>query len=243
MCFNLIYKRFSEQAILIEWPAKIGENILKDIISFKNKILIKNIKQILELNDSYNSLLVIYKFEISDFDTELEILKNIYKSDLLLTDENPVIWEIPVCYDAFFGLDLEYISQKKNITKSDIIQLHSETLYVVYFIGFLPGFLYLGGLNEKLHISRKPTPRMKIEKGAVAIGGGQTGVYPNESPGGWNIIGNSPINFFDISKDKPCFAKSGDYIQFIPVSIKAHQDIKFLVDANVYQINNKLLHD
>ena len=107
----------------------------------------------------------------------------------------------------------------------------------------MPGFLYLGGLNKTLHTPRKSTPRLDIKKGAVAIGGNQTGVYPNPSPGGWNIIGNSPINFFDVSKETPCFAKPGDAIQFYPISINEHLDIKTLVDANVYQIEREVLND
>ena len=101
----------------------------------------------------------------------------------------------------------------------------------------------MGGLDNALHIPRKSTPRLHIKKGSVAIGGNQTGVYPNASPGGWNIIGNSPVNFFDISKEKPCFAKAGDQIQFYSVSLKEYQNIKTLVDANVYQLESEVIDD
>ena len=107
----------------------------------------------------------------------------------------------------------------------------------------MPGFLYLGGLNNALNFPRKSTPRLQIHKGAVGIGGNQTGIYPSQSPGGWNIIGNSPIKFFDVSKNRPCFAKSGDKIQFYPITIKKHKDITALVDAGVYQLESEVLHD
>ena len=241
--FILTYKSFGERAILIEWPSKIDENILKDIILFKNKIIDKNIEQILELKTSYNSLLVIYNSFCRNFENEVISLKKVYNSPDYKSDIVSNIWKIPVCYDDEFSLDLDMISKQKNISKSEIIKRHLQTIYKVYFIGFLPGFLYLGGLDETLYVPRKCTPRLHVEKGAVAIGGNQTGVYPNSSPGGWNIIGNSPINFFDVSKETPCFAKAGDAIQFYPISIKEHQDIKTLVDTNVYQIESEVIND
>ena len=142
---------------------------------------------------------------------------------------------------CLFGVDLEVISKEKGLTKEQIITLHSASVYTVYFIGFLPGFLYLGGLNEKLHIPRKSTPRLQIKKGSVAIGGNQTGVYPNESPGGWNIIGNTPISFFDVSKDKPCFAKAGDGIVFHSISVKEHADIMTLMHQNTFKLESEVM--
>ena len=101
----------------------------------------------------------------------------------------------------------------------------------------------MGGLDESLHIPRKSTPRLHVEKGAVAIGGNQTGIYPNESPGGWNIIGNSPLNFFDVSKENPCFAKAGDRVQFYPISLETYKNIKTLVEAGVYQLESENVND
>lgn len=241
--FKLTYKPFGERAILIEWPSKIDTNILSDIILFKTKIRNKNIEQILELKSSFNSLLVIYNSICRNFENEINLLKSAYISPDFKSDIVANIWKIPVCYDDEFGVDLDIISKQKNISKPEIVKRHSKAIYTVYFIGFLPGFLYLGGLDERLHIPRKSTPRLHIEKGAVAIGGNQTGIYPNESPGGWNIIGNSPISFFNVSKEKPCFAKAGDAIQFYPISVKEHYDIKTLVDANVYQMESDVIND
>ena len=153
-----------------------------------------------------------------------------------------VLWKIPVCYDAVFGIDLKTISEEKNLPIEAIVKHHSQTIYTVYFIGFLPGFLYLGGLNETLYMPRKSTPRLKIEKGAVAIGGSQTGVYPSDSPGGWNIIGNSPIEFFNPKLKTPCFAKAGDHIIFQPISLSAYKNIKILVEAGVYQLDSEAYH-
>lgn len=242
MAFNLTYKPFGEQAILIEWPPKIDKSILKDILRFKQSIEKKNIKSIVELKSAYNSLLIIYDSVCRNFENEVESLKKLYKS---LNPKHDIVskqWKIPVCYDTSFGVDLEHISEAKNLSVNEIVNLHSQAVYTVYFIGFLPGFLYLGGLDAKLHFPRKSTPRLQIKKGAVAIGGHQTGIYPSESPGGWNIIGNTPVAFFNPKKNPPCFAKAGDSIVFTPISLKTYEDIKILVDAGVYELESEVVN-
>ncbi len=243
MAFDLIYKPYGERSILIEWPSLIDEEILFNVLSFKDKILKNDIKLIVNINHTYNSLLIIYNYFLIDFNNQISLLKRIYKQKEKLTKSIFKQWKIPVCYDANLGIDLESISQTKSISKEDIIKRHSQAAYTVYFIGFLPGFLYLGGLDETLNFPRKEFPRLKIEKGSVAIGGNQTGIYPNESPGGWNIIGNTPISFFEATSKAPCFAKSGDRIKFCPISLKKHHDIKALVNAGVYQIESEVLYD
>lgn len=230
-------------AVLIEWPKQIDTAILDDLLHFKDLILKKNRNTILEVRSAYNSLLVVYVLEVVDFKTAFVELQNIYQSntDVLKTESR--LWKIPVCYDAHFGIDLEYISKVKNCSEESIITRHASAIYTVYFIGFLPGFLYLGGLDSVLFTPRKSTPRLKIEKGAVAIGGNQTGIYPQESPGGWNVIGNSPITFFDATKEQPCFAKAGDKIQFYSISLQEYNQIKTLVEAKVYQLESEVLYD
>ncbi|WOD43128.1 5-oxoprolinase subunit PxpB [Hwangdonia lutea] len=242
MAFNLVYKRFGERSVLIEWPSVINEKTLFDVLAFKDKILKSNIEFIVNINHAYNSLLITYENLKIDFESQLSSLQKIYNHKNNYEQPKFTQWHIPVCYDAVFGVDLEILSKAKNISKETIIEQHSQAIYTVYFIGFLPGFLYLGGLDDTLHFPRKETPRLKIEKGAVAIGGHQTGVYPCESPGGWNIIGNTPIPFFDVKKDNPCFATSGDRIKFYPISLKKHHEIKTLVDAGVYQLESEVVH-
>ncbi len=241
MSFNLTFKPYGERSVLIEWPSVISEQILEDIIRFKTAIEEKNIKSIVELKSSYNSLLISYNSICRNFENEVDMLKNIYFSSKLNNDMMSVLWKIPICYDAFFGIDLQHISDLTSLSKNEIIRLHYDAIYTVYFIGFLPGFLYLGGLDDCLKVPRKATPRLKIEKGSVGIGGNQTGIYPSESPGGWNIIGNSPISFFDVTKKVPCFAKPGDKITFQSITQKEHNDIKLLVDAGVYQIESEVI--
>ena len=243
MAFDLAYKPYGDHSILIEWPSVIDKNVLFDVLSFKEKIQKNNIKSIIDVNSAYNSILITYDLFNNSYKAVVTSLDALYLQEDVYTKPTFRQWKIPVCYDAFFAIDLNEISLTKNSSKDDIIKRHSQVNYTVYFIGFLPGFLYLGGLDESLHIPRKETPRLKIEKGAVAIGGKQTGVYPTESPGGWNIIGNTPISFFDASKSEPCFAKPGDSITFHPITLKEYYNTKALVDAGVYQIESEVCHD
>lgn len=237
------YKRYNEQAILIEWPTDINTRILSEVLRYKEKIELVLNQEVSEVRSAYQSLLIIYKSYVTDVSGAIDVLKAVYTSDVELKPLTSKIWKVPVCYDDRFGWDLEEMSLSKKISKGRIIKLHSEVIYTVYFIGFLPGFLYLGGLNEMLFTPRKATPRMNIRKGAVAIGGSQTGIYPNDSPAGWHIIGNSPIDFFNPKASLPCFAKAGDRIQFIPISLKEYASIEKLIEEGDYYLDSEVWHD
>ena len=238
MTTNVNYKIFGDTSILVEWQPVITKDILSDVLAFKSKIEAFYTSGI-EITTAYNSLLIVFDDFRINLTNEIENLKQIYSHESKRTQSNSTLWKIPVCYEDEFGIDIKEIAVEKNISVDQIIALHTKTIYTVFFIGFLPGFLYLGGLPEELAMPRKATPRLKIKKGAVAIGGNQTGVYPVESPGGWNIIGNSPLPFFDITKDVPCFAKPGDAIQFYSVTKKKYDNIKTLVNANIFQIESE----
>lgn len=122
--------------------------------------------------------------------------------------------EIPVCYDPEFALDLERVANHAQISSNEVIDLHSATEYRVICIGFTPGFPYLAGLPKELATPRHATPRKEIPAGSVAIGGAQTGIYPLRSPGGWNVIGRTPLQLFDPEKSPPAFLRAGDRVRF-----------------------------
>lgn len=236
MNFDLNYKPFGSNAILIEWEEKICPDVLEDIIGFKLKIEANREFPIQDVINCYNSLTVVYSFNYVNFSKAVKQLKAIYSESKTRINLNPKLWQIPVCYDEEFGHDLQDFSNKKGLSINEIVNLHTGPIYKVYFIGFLPGFLYLGGLDKRLKISRKPNPRLKVPKGSVAIGGNQTGIYPNESAGGWNIIGKTPISLFDISKKNPCFAKSGDQIQFVSITKQDFKKIEKRIKNGLYDL-------
>ncbi|MFC0472521.1 5-oxoprolinase subunit PxpB [Halalkalibacter kiskunsagensis] len=130
--------------------------------------------------------------------------------------------EIPVCYGGEFGPDLEFVAKHNSLNPDEVIHIHSKGEYLVYMIGFAPGFPYLGGMPEQIAAPRRSEPRMKIAKGSVGIAGKQTGVYSIESPGGWQIIGRSPLEFFRPKENPPSLLQPGDVIRFKPISFEEY---------------------
>jgi inhibitor of KinA len=237
--FHLTYKPFGNSAILIEWPAKIAEEIIGDIVTFEKKI-IKN-SNVLDTVVAYHSLLIKYTAPVANYTSTTLELQELYTTQSSQKKEVQQLWQIPVCYHPSFGLDLEEMAAKKHCTVEDIIALHTGVSYLIYFIGFLPGFLYLGGLHATLHTPRIATPRIRVAKGSVGIGGAQTGVYPQNSSGGWNIIGKSPVNFFNTNNVAPIFAKPGDRIQFIPITLATFYEVEKEVANKTYTLKSSLL--
>lgn len=126
--------------------------------------------------------------------------------------------EIPVCYEREFAPDLDAVCAHTGLDAAEVVRRHHAAQYRVYFIGFMPGFPYLGGLDAALAVPRRATPRLEVPAGSVAIGGGQTGIYPLATPGGWHLIGRTPLRLFDATRADPCLLRPGDRLRFVPVA-------------------------
>jgi len=126
--------------------------------------------------------------------------------------------EVPVCYGGELGPDLEDVARQHGIDANEVIDIHASGDYLVYMVGFMPGFAYLGGLSSRIATPRRQTPRTTVPAGSVGIGGEQTGVYPLVSPGGWNLIGRTPLRIFDIGRIEPALLVTGDRVRFVPIS-------------------------
>lgn len=142
------------------------------------------------------------------------------------------IVEIPVLYGGEYGPDIENIATHNNLSIEEVIKIHTSGEYLVYMLGFTPGFPYLGGMDKRIATPRLKTPRTKIPGGSVGIAGEQTGVYPIESPGGWQLLGRTPLNFFDPNNEKPFLINAGEYIKFVQISEEEYHKI-------IEQIKNK----
>lgn len=226
--------KMGERAILVQFEPEINEEVLKKVLVFQKLLQEKIVKEGVEITNTYNSLLVSYPIGIEDpYSLVSGFFEGISVTNIDLKLESQ-LFHIPVCYGEEFGPDLQEISEAKRLSKSEIIRLHSAPLYTVCFLGFLPGFLYLAGLCDKLHFPRRKHPRLEVPKGAVGIGEKQTGIYPQKSPGGWNIIGNSPVPLFDPYSDPPCEIKAGDKLRFFEVSLEEHKEIREKVDKGAF---------
>ena len=218
--------QYSETSILLELKAEPKLDLLNELIVFKN-LLNSNLCGIKQITLSYKSLLLQFSNPLKKYkNLKEEILKLYLSFDSSKSTIKSKHWNIPVCYESKYASDLSSISEYLKLSHHQLIELHTKPIYQIYFIGFLPGFLYLGGLDTKLYHPRKKSPTLKVSKGAVGIGGRQTGIYPNQSPGGWNIIGTSPTSMFDPDLKQPCFAKSGDTLSFYSISETTFKKIR-----------------
>lgn len=224
-----------DHAMVIEFGNEIDTTINVKVLTLINLIKTSPVRGIIEAVPTFRSVMIYYNpKEISYHKLKRKISKLVHKKNSTDTLEKRVI-EIPVCYDAPFGEDMNRVSEFTKLDKNEIIQLHSEKEYLIYMLGFLPGFAYLGGLNERLHTPRLPNPRIRIPSGSVGIGGEQTGIYPLDSPGGWNLIGATPIKPFNLNLERPILYQPGDYIQFVPINLAEYDKIVELVSRGEYQ--------
>ena len=175
-------------------------------------------KGVIETIPTYRSLLLVYDPSITNL---AKLQKELQKLEERLEEIQippPDTVEIPVCYGGEFGPDIEFVAETHDLSVKEVIQLHSEPEYLIYMVGFTPGFPFLGGLSEKLHTPRLETPRTFVPKGSVGIANNQTGIYPVSSPGGWQLIGRSPIKLFDPERPNPFLYQAGDHIKFNPIT-------------------------
>jgi inhibitor of KinA len=223
----------SESALLLSFEKNISDQAHDELMQVKYFIDQNPFKGFKESVPAYNSLTLFYNpLEIERSNPEISIQENLIQTVKSIVNnikpsasatQFPKI-NIPVCYDLSYGIDLEELSATLKLSVADIIELHSSKLYKVYMLGFTPGFAYMGSFDEKIITQRKKQPRLKVEAGSVAIAGNQTGIYPLTTPGGWNIIGKTPMNLFDKSKKNPFLLKAGDRVKFIPITKKELQD-------------------
>jgi inhibitor of KinA len=212
--------QISEQSFLINFGDEINLEVSNIVNLFAKKIINdhKNIEELKILNcvPSYNKILIQFDPLLSNKKKIIYYLKSI-KIETQKKNKDIII-DVPICYDDTYALDIQNITYKTNLTKNAIIKEHLNTLFHVYLIGFLPGLPFLGSMNKKFSLSRKSTPRIKVPRGSVGIVNQLCVIYPQESPGGWNIIGRTPINFFLKNKKNPLIIRPGYKVKFRKIS-------------------------
>ena len=216
---------YGESALLINFEQKIEEAIHTQVIELKAAIETAQLPGVSFLIPAYCSLTVGYNPEELDYDTLCVLIKNLETNGTPIRKNLTRKLSIPVCYDLEFGLDLKDLATEKQVSIQEIIQLHTSTIFRVYMLGFLPGFTYMGKLPKSLVCARKTTPRLRVPALSVGLAGYQTGIYPSEAPGGWQIIGRTPIPIFDTRKKQPFLFQAGDQVQFKAISKKEFNQI------------------
>ena len=207
----------SDNSILIKFGDKISENLHLKVFSYTQYLLENPVAQIISISPGYNSILVRLN-NSTRLNESIDLLKTISKSIHIRQGIKQREIQIPVCYDSEMSLDLERVMRHTTYSRNKIIKYHTSRTYLVYFIGFSAGFPYIGGLDETLATPRLDSPRTNVPTGSVAIAGNQTGIYPLSTPGGWNIIGRTPLKLFDKDVPGTSILRMGDRIQFIAIN-------------------------
>lgn len=215
---------------------KTNQAVRKLLLRFENR----NLEGILDFIPSYNELMICYDPVIISYNRLLFNLRSLETDfDKIELPESSVI-HVPVLYGGEAGPDLHEVAAFNGLSEREVINIHCSENYYVYMLGFTPGFCYLGGIDERIATPRKKIPRLTIPAGAVGIADKQTGIYPIESPGGWQLIGRTPLRLFDPAGKTEFLIRAGDFIKFIPVSGEEYIDILGKVEKGIYEtIKNK----
>lgn len=225
-----------DSSLLIEFGHEINPEINKKISATVQLMKRQSIEGVVDIIPTFCSLLINYDPRVISYSEIKERIENLLKVEVKAGENQKRVFEIPVCYGGEFGPDIENIATNAGISVEEVIKIHSSKDYLIYMLGFLPGFCYLGGLDERIHSPRLANPRLKIPAGSVGIGGSQTGIYPLESPGGWQLMGQTPVKTYDPNREIPILVNAGEYIRFVPIDEDEYYRIKELVDKNEYQV-------
>ena len=216
-------------AISIDFGQVIDPKINRHIRQTIERIQELKLDGITELVPTYCALLIQYDamlYSYSDICNLMEPLLEPSATDD--ANERVTVIEIPTVYGGEFGPDLGFVASHNNLSEDEVVAIHSGTDYLVYMLGFIPGFTYLGGMDPRIATPRLSSPRTLIPAGSVGIAGEQTGTYPSDSPGGWQIIGRTPVTMYDMSKEQAALLSAGDYVRYVPIDEAEYNRIKAL---------------
>jgi inhibitor of KinA len=213
-----LYFLMGDRGLLLEFGDEISREINEKVRRMSLAIQAEAIEGLIETVPTYRSLLIIYNPVILPIDHLKKRLTRIEEGLQQTPLPEPKLEHLPVVYGGIYGPDLEEVAKYHQISPEEVIQLHCSKPYLIYMIGFMPGYPYMGELPQTLITPRLKTPRLLVPKGSVAIAQRQTGIYPMESPGGWQILGRTPVELFDPEKDPPARLQMGDFVQFYPIN-------------------------
>lgn len=192
-----------DSALLIEFGKEINPETKRKITAIVQLMREQHIEGIVDVIPAFCSLLINYDPRVLSYEELKERMENLLKMETKTETTRKRIFEIPVCYGGEYGPDIDNIAEHAGLSVNEVIKIHSSKDYLIYMLGFLPGFTYLGGLDERIHTPRLASPRLTIRAGSVGIGGSQTGIYPLDSPGGWQLMGLTPVRTYDPERQTP----------------------------------------
>ena len=230
-----------DKSIFVEFGDGIDPELNQSVRRLKQAIEKKRIPGVTETVPAYRSLLVYFEPLVINPRKLRGILSSLAGSPEPEALPESRLIEVPTVYGGEYGSDLAFVAAHNGLSESEVIRIHTGTLYLVYLIGFAPGFPYLGGMSPRIAAPRLETPRTKIPAGSVGIAGGQTGIYPAESPGGWRLIGRTPSKLFDPGREPAALFGAGDYLSFTSITREEFARIKADVERQAYPVKETLM--
>lgn len=225
-----------DTGIIIQFGTEISEAIYQQIRQYVYWLEQSCIEGIVEWVPAYTTLAVFYRPNIISYDELSQKLLKIGEKIESMPVPDPIVIEIPTLYGKEAGPDIQFVAETNGLSEEEVVKIHSSSDYLIYMIGFVPGFPYLGGMDKRIAAPRKKTPRSRIPAGSIGIAGEQTGIYPLETPGGWQIIGRTPVKLYDPQKQDPTLLKAGDYIRFVPITEREYEKIEQQVLKGSYKV-------
>lgn len=232
---NVRFLPAGDFAVVVEFGDRIDRVLNNRVLRLSTQVRAAELPGVVETLPTFRSLMVHYDPLVTDSGSVVAAIERL----LDRTPDEPrqsKLWRIPACYAATHAPDLTSVAQRTGLGTGDIIRLHSSTRFQVYMIGFSPGFPYMGELPESLVLPRQTDPRLRVPAGSIAIATSMTAIYPVESPGGWHLIGATPVRLFDPRWPRPALLSSGDTVQFEPITVGDFDAIRAAVAADSYQV-------
>jgi len=231
-----------DRALVVEFGERVDRDLSNDVLRLDTSLRSSALPGVIETVPTFRSLMVYYDpLVTSRADLEPAIAGRLYRQTGLRSAAT--LWRMPVCYEGEFAPDLAEVAHRTGLVPSDVVALHSAVRYHVYMLGFLPGFPYMGNLPPQLALPRRADPRLRVPAGSVSIATTLTAIYPYESPGGWHLIGTTPIRLFDPARPRPALLAPGDVVQFEPIDSLSFAEIRNAGDSGNYEVSNAPIAD
>lgn len=215
-----------DSSLLVEFGREVDSRMNARVRALSDAVLAADFNWLQDIVPAFASLLICYDKRRVQLNEVSAAVQELLAGLPEVWDEERRVWLVPVCYEGEFAPDMADMEELCGLTREEIVAIHSGRDYQIYMLGFLPGFPYLGGLDERIHAARLDSPRVRIEAGSVGIGGAQTGIYPCASPGGWRLIGKTPAVLYDPNREQPIVYQAGDYIRFVPISAAEYAELE-----------------
>ncbi|WP_273833592.1 5-oxoprolinase subunit PxpB [Guptibacillus sedimenti] len=234
------YYPLGDTGIQLVFGTEISEETNQKIRMFADELAKHPIDGVVEWVPAYTTLTIYYLPNKISFNALKQKLEELDEQQHGREAESAsLVYIIPTYYGDEVGSDLEFVAEHNGLSKEEVISIHANKDYLIYMMGFVPGFPYLGGMSEEIATPRRENPRAEIEPGSVGIAGAQTGVYPLESPGGWQLIGQTPVKLYDPTGERPILLESGHYLRFAPISKEEFLNIKESIKRGEYVVETE----